>query len=205
MYPGFRDIYSRHIDEAKFGDVKATKLRALKERLTFVLHVLKECPYPSGSRKRTELLQRLLSAKIPLKHDKSKAPQKTTWLSWLSSPKLPFLIRLKPTDEEPLPKEETQIKSHISDSDFLYELKRTQEMDLAEPIHEAFALVYSHLSSLIDTTVNKVTHAVLRMQQDERKKIVKREVEQEERMALDRIAATFIRDVNRKSTGRRTS
>lgn len=188
----------------------ATKFKSLKERLTFVLHVLKEFPYLPGSRQRTELVLALLSAddfrnaqQIRLKYDKGNGPQKTTWFSWLPSPR--FLTWSKGTDEESLPKEATQIKSDISDSDFLHELKGIQDTDLADPIHEAFALVYSHLSSLINTTVKKATRAVSRMQQDERKKTVRREIEVEERRALDRIVANFIRDVNQNSSGRRTS
>ena len=190
----------------------ATKFKSLKERLTFVLHVLKESPCPPGTGERTELVLALLSAddlrdaqQIRAKYEKGKGPQKPAWLSWLPSPKLPFLTWSKPTDEKSLQKEETLIKSDISDSDFLRELKDIQDTDLADPIHEAFALVYSHLSSLIDTTVNKATRAVLRMQQNERQKIVKGENEEEESRALGHIAANFIRDVNQNSSGKATS
>jgi hypothetical protein len=192
--------------------VKATKFKSLKERLAFLLHVLKERRYVPGSIKRTELVQALLSAdnihvaqEILLKHDKSKGAPKASWLPWPPFPKFPYLFTWSKRTDESLPKEATQIRSVISDSDFLHELKGIQDTDLAVPIHEAFVLVYSHLSSLINATVNKVTHAVLRMQQDKCRKIVEREIMEEKGGALDRIMANFIRDVNRNSTGRRTS
>jgi hypothetical protein len=111
----------------------------------------------------------------------------------------------KVTDEESLRKEMRRIANGISDSDFLLELKGIEDEGLKVPIQEAVALVNTQLASLVDTTVNKLTHAVLRMQQDECKKSVKLEVEVEKRKVLGGALVNFIRDINKNSTGRQTS
>jgi hypothetical protein len=61
------------------------------------------------------------------------------------------------------------------------------------------------LSSLIDTTVKKMTLAVLRMQQDECRKKIQREIETEERKVLRGKLVDFIQEINKVSAGRETS
>jgi hypothetical protein len=58
------------------------------------------------------------------------------------------------------------------------------------------------LSLSVDTTVNKLTRAVLRMQEDECKKIIQREIETEQRKVLGGVLMNFIRDINKNSAGR---
>jgi hypothetical protein len=209
LYHDFDNIYRRHVDEAKFEVVEATAFRTLKQRLTPVLQHLKEHPRP-GSRKRTELIQAFLSVddlrhaeQVPLKSDTNKEPVKSHWFQTVTIALNP-LTWFKGTNESPR-KEAWKITSNISDSEFLRELKVIQDKDLADLIHEAMALAHSSLSSSIDNTVTKMTRAVLQMQQEECKRSVKREIEAEERSALDDIRVGFIRDVNQQSAGRRTS
>jgi predicted transposase YbfD/YdcC len=207
LYPAFNDIYRRHVDKAKFNVVKATAFRALKQRLTFVLHHLNERPQ-LGSKRRTELIQALLSVddlrnaeQVLLKSDKDKESVKPSWFSTAMN----YFTWSKGTNEESLQKEARKITSDITDSDFLRDLKGMQDKDLADPIREAMALAHSNLSSLIDDTVKKMTHAVLHMQLEECKRRVKREIETEERCALNDIRVKFIRDLNQNSAGRRIS
>ena len=95
----------------------------------------------------------------------------------------------------------------ISDSAFLAELKGMQDKDLVAPINEAMDLAHTYLSSLIDETVSAMTYPVLKMQQEEWTRRVGREVETDEREALDGILVDFIRYINLSHTasGRRTS
>jgi hypothetical protein len=109
------------------------------------------------------------------------------------------------TDEDSLRKEMKKIENDISDSDFLLELKGMEDEDLKDPIHEAVTLANTHLASLIDATVNKMTHLVLKMQQDEAKKNIRHESETEERKVLGAALVKFIQDINKNSAGRRTS
>jgi phage terminase large subunit len=133
--------------------------------------------------------------------DKNKESGKTSWFSTLTS----ILPWSKVTDEESLRKEMKKISSGISDSDFLLGLKGIEDEDLKVPIQEAVSLANTQLSSSVDATVKKLTHAVLRMQQDECKKNLQHEVETEQRKVLDSSLLSFIRDINKKSVGRRPS
>jgi hypothetical protein len=99
----------------------------------------------------------------------------------------------------------TKIANDVSDSDFLRRLKSVQDEELKNALGEAVALASAQLSSSIDATVNKLTHAVLRMQQEECKKRIQRQIEDKERKVLGRTRVNFIRDINRNSIGRRTS
>ena len=69
----------------------------------------------------------------------------------------------------------------------------------------AVDLACCQLSSSIDTAVKKMTHEVLRMQQDECKRSLQHEIETEERKELGNIMANFIQAINKTSAGRRTS
>ena len=207
MYPDFDNIYRRQIDKAKFDVVKSTEFRTLKERLTFVLHHLNERPQ-LAPKKRTELIQALLSVDdlrdaqhVLRESDKTKESAKSSWFSMAMG----LLTWSKVTNEESLRKEARKITKNITDSEFLRELKDIQDKDLVAAIHEAMALAHSYLSSSIDVTVNKMTHAVLQMQEEECKRRVRREIETEERNALDDIRVKFIRDVNQNFAGRGTS
>ena len=187
--------------------MKGRDFKILKRRLAFICHLLREQP-DITPKKRTELINALLS-EGDLRHvqqvinnsDKSKESGKTSWFSTFTS----ILPWSKVTDEESLRKEMKKISSDISDSDFLLGLKGIEDEDLKVPIQEAVALANTQLASSVDSTVKKLTHAVLRMQQDECKRNLQHEVETEQRKMLGGVLLTFIRDINKNSVGRRPS
>ena len=200
VYRDFNTIYKRHIEDAKFDVVKGHGFKFLKRRLTFICHLLRE-HRDITAEKRTEFIDALFSeddvcdAQLiinNLKSEKTKGSRKTSRLS------------LKFTDEESLRKEMKKIANNISDSEFLLELKGIEDEDLKDPIQEATVLANTQLASSVDATVRKLTHAVLKMQQDECKKNIRHEIETEQRKVLDGALVKFIRDVNENSAGRRT-
>ena len=199
IYSEFNTIYNRHVEDAKFGVVKGSGFKFLKRRLTFICHLLGEYRDVTP-KKRTELIDALLSeddilhVQRVLKSETNKGHGKTVSFSW---PRI--------TNEECLRKEMDKIANGFSDSNFLLELKGIDDEDLKVPIQEAVALANTQLASLGDATVDKLTHAVLRMQQDECKKNIQHEIETEQRKALGGALVNFIRDVNEHSVGRRTS
>ena len=199
VYRDFNTIYKRHIEDAKFDVVKGHGFKFLKRRLTFICHLLRE-HRDITAKQRTELIDALFSEDdicdallIINKSEKTKVSRKTSRLL------------LKFTEEESLRKEMKKIANNISDSEFLLELKDIEDEDLTNPIQEATVLAYTQLASSVDATVRKLTHAVLKMQQDECKKNIQHEVETEQRKALGGALVNFIRDVNKSSVGRRTS
>jgi hypothetical protein len=109
------------------------------------------------------------------------------------------------TDEELLRKDLKKITNGVSDSDFLLQLKDVDDKDLEAPIQAAVDLACGQLSSSIDTAVKKMSPAVLRMQTDECKRSLQREIETEERKELGDIFVNFSQAINIASAGRRSS
>jgi hypothetical protein len=208
LHRDFNGIYKRHVDEAKFDGVKGHEFKSLKERLIAVRHLLEKHP-DVGPGKRTELIQAVLSEdnlqraqQIFPKSDKNNQSGKTSsyWSTFTG-----LFSGSKETDEESLRTDVKKITSSTSDSSFLLQLEGVDDRDLEVAIKAAVDLACSQLSSSIDTAVKKMTHAVLRMQQDECRKLMQREIETEERKVLDGKLAEFIQVINKVFDGRRTS
>ena len=185
--------------------VKGPEFTFLKERLTFVRHLLKE-RRDLSPKKRAELIQTLLSEddirkQVIPQPDKSKAARRPSLVSRFTA----VSSWPKGADEESLRKEMKKMANGISDADFLLELKGIDDEDLKVPTQEAVDLAQTQLSRSIDATVKKMTPAVLQMQQDECKKGIQQQVETEQRNALHGVVVNFIQDVNKNSAGRRTS
>lgn len=204
QYNEFNGIYKRHVDDAKFGVVKGPEYQSLKERLIAVRYLLEKYP-ELAPEKRKELIQAVLSEdnlqraqQVFPKPDQS---GKTSLFSKLTG----FFSGSKETDEESLRKELRKIKSGTSDSGFLLQLKGVDDKELEAPIQAVMNLACGQLISSIDTAVKKMTHAVLRMQQDECKRSMQREIEAEKRKELRGIFVDFIQVINKVSAGRRTS
>ena len=207
LYPGFGNIYKRYAEEAKFGVVKGPEFKFLKERLTFLRHLLKEHK-ELAPRNRTELIQALLSEgdlrhaqQVIPRSDKNTEAGTTSLFSRFTA----VLSWSKGTDEESLRKEIRKMATGISDRDFLLELTGIEDEDLKATTQEVMVVAHTQLSSSIDATVNKMAHAVLRMQQEECKNRVQREIETERRKELSGALVNFIRDVNENSIGRKAS
>ena len=206
LYRGFDSLYRRHVEDAKFGEVKGPEFAFLKERLSFLRHLLKE-RRDLSPRKRKELIQTLLSeddirnAKQVIPKPENHKPARRSSLVSRFTAVSPWP---KGTDEESLRKE-MKIANSISDADFLLDLKGMDDEDLNAPGREAVDLAHTELSLSIDTTVKNMTHAVSQMQQDERKRGIQQQVEAAQEEVLHGVLVNFIRDINKNSAGRRTS
>ena len=207
VYRDFDDIYKRHIDNAKFSAVKGFEFKLSKDRLIAAQHLLQKYPELTPGR-RTELIQAVLSEdnlhraqQVFPKPDNNNQSGKTSIWSKLAG----FLPWSKETDEESLRKELKKITSGVTDSDFLLQLKGIDDKELEAPIQAVVDLACAQLSSSIDSTVKKMTHSVLRMQQEECKRSLQREIEMEERKLVRGILVDFIHAINKISAGRRSS
>lgn len=207
LYPDFNSIYKFHVDDAKFHAVKGPEFKFLKERLVAILHVSEKYP-DLAPEKRSEFIQAALSKdnlqrahQIFPKPDKNDQPGSSSVLWKFTG----FLSGSKGTGEEILRKDLKKMTKGISDSDFLFQLKDVDDEDIGAPIKAAVDLACGQLSSSIDTAVKKMTHEVLRMQQDECKRSLQHEIETEERKELGDIMVNFIQAINKTSAARRTS
>jgi hypothetical protein len=176
----------RHAPRAALGVVTVSdaKFRSAKKRLTAACD-----------------LRHTQSASV--KSDKKKDAKKRSSMS----KRITNSFWSKNTSDESLQKEVNNMTRNISDSAFLGELKDIQDKDSGAPDHEAVVLARTYLSSLIDSIVNAMTYPMLKMQQEERTRRVRDEVETCKTKALDVILANFIREINLNSTtgGQRTS
>lgn len=207
LYNGFDSLYRSHVEVADFGVVKGPEFKFLKERLTFVCHLLRE-HRDLSPRKRTELIQTLFSdddirhaRQVISKADKSKAARRPSLISRFTA----VASWPKGVDEESLRKEMKKIADSTSDADFLLELKNIEDEDLKAPTLEAVDLARTQLSVSIGATVKNMTDAVLQMQQDERKKGIQQQLEVSQGEMLHDVLLDFIRDVNKNCAGRTTS
>jgi hypothetical protein len=212
LYPDFGDIYQRHVKDAKFETIRGPDFRFLKQHLALLCDLL-EKNQNMGSENRTELIQALISEGdlrrarqvLPKCETNKKSGVLVGAVMSLATSIQGFLPGLKDTDEGSLRKEMERIAKGFSDSDFLLNLKSVHDEDLQPPIQEAMVLAQTQLSSSIDSAVKKMTHAVLQMQQSLCRKIVKAEIEAEERKLLGDALLAFIREINACSAGRKKS
>jgi hypothetical protein len=207
LYHDFNGIYKSHVDDAKFDIVKGHDFKSLKERLIAVYHLLEKHP-EVGTRERTDLIRAILSEddlqraqKIFPKSNSNQSKKKTSWWSAVTG----FFSGSKETDKESLRTDVKKITSSTSDSDFLLWLKGIDDKDLEDAIQAAVKFACSQLSSSIDAVVKKMTHSVLRMQQNECKRLMQLEKEAGERKELGGILADFIQAINKVADRRRTS
>ncbi|KAI9434837.1 hypothetical protein H4582DRAFT_1855657 [Lactarius indigo] len=207
VYPGFDSLYQRHL-EKKFDTVKGSDFKFLKERLMLVRHLLGK-NQDLDPEKRGELIRALLS-EGNLHEAQKMLPNSEKKESGL----IAKALRIVPffgghsdveSEEEALKQEMKKIARAVSDSDFLLGLKSIEIEGLQPAIQEAETLAHTSFSSLIDTTVKTMTHAVLNMQLDTCKKEIQKDVQAKEARALSDALLDFIRDLNSKSVGRRNS
>ena len=208
IYPDFDSIYQKHL-EKKFNSVKGSDFKFLKERLLLVQHLIGK-HHELDPEKRVELIQTLFlegslneARKLLPNTDKKKEYGLMTKSLRILQPL--FGGQSMEPEEDSLRREMKKIASAISDSVFLLGLKNLETEDLRPAIQEAETLAYPSLSSSIDDTVTKMTHAVLHMQQDSCKKAIQKEIRTEEARALKGVLVDFIRDLNAKSAGRNKS
>ncbi|KAH9056526.1 hypothetical protein EDB87DRAFT_1636600 [Lactarius vividus] len=209
LYPSFGGIYQRHL-EKKFDSVKGSDFKFLKERLMLVRHLLGK-NQDLDPEKRAELIRALLSegnlreAHKMLPDSDKKKETGVIAMGWRIYKVISGGKSSTDSEEEALNKEMKKIEKAFSDSDFLLGLKVVEIEELRPAIEEAETLAHTSLSSLIDTTVNAMTHSVLRMQQDSCRKEIQKEVQANEARALSNALVDFIRELNAKSEGRKDS
>jgi len=103
---------------------------------------------------------------------------------------------LSPVIAESLKREMKVLAAQLSDSQFLLELKGVDNKELLPTIQDIETLVHSLHSSLIDKTVGALTHTVVAMQQEHRKRAIQDELKNEEMKLRNEVLVGFIRGLN---------
>ncbi|KAI9443933.1 hypothetical protein H4582DRAFT_2125919, partial [Lactarius indigo] len=205
LYPEFEGIFRKCVKDAKFDDVprKSRDFRALKLGVISLWHLLEQ-----NKRLRSETRSALFKALVN-DHNFQQAfqvlPKKSivtriissfsrsiSWSIWSGA---------DPKVEETFKNEMKQAAAQIPDSQFLQQLESTNEDDLRSAAQDAKAIAQSELLSSIDTVVEKMTHAILAMQQDTCGRSLHFQIANEEREVLNNALAEFIREINKQSVG----
>ena len=201
LYPDFRSVYHRHIQNARFSVAlrRDPDFENRKLRMVSVKHLLdKHRNLPMETR--AILIQTLLKGDfhrarnmLP-KTDGKKSADSGGWGSLFSG-----------GSGQNLDRDMRMLAGNISDSQFLLDLNGISDKETRSAIQEIEALAHARLASTIDATVKAMTRNVLAMQLDSCTRSMQHEIESEGRKSLNTTLANFIRDVNAQSFGRRDS
>ncbi|KAI9453856.1 hypothetical protein BJY52DRAFT_1189313 [Lactarius psammicola] len=205
LYPTFESIFQKHVKDAKFDGVlkKSLDFKALKLDVVSLWH-LQERHGSLDPETRSALVQALL-----VEHNIQRALQLLEETDGnTNGPSVVtrlFSYWTGSRGEESFKNQMKTTAANLPDSRFLKRLESADDKDLRSTVQNAKALAQRELSYSIDTAANKMTHAVLAMQQDNCRMFVQLEVENEERKVLADALVEFIREINKKSAGRRNS
>ena len=201
LYPEFRSVYHRRIENARFSVAlrRDPYFESRKLRMVAVKHLLdKHQNLPTENR--SVLIQTLLKGdfnraqNLLSKIDGKKRSDSGGWGSLFSG-----------GSGDTLNRDMRMLAGNISDSQFLLELNGISDTDTRAAIQEIEALAHAQLATVIDTTVKGITRNVLAMQVDSCTRSMQHEMESEGRKSLKSALVEFIRDINARSSGRRDS
>ncbi|KAH9016242.1 hypothetical protein EDB85DRAFT_1898280 [Lactarius pseudohatsudake] len=200
LYPEFEGTFEKCVKDAKFGDIprKGQDFKALKLGVISLLH-----PLDQNKNLRSETRSALFKALV-IDHDfqhASKILSKSSYAisRWFRSlwadPKESFQIKMKKT------------AAKVPDSQFLQQIETqcTNDEGFRNVVQIAKTLAQTELLSSIDAVVQKMTDAVLEMQQVNCGRSVRLKVENEERGVLNNALVEFIREINKQSVARQHS
>ncbi|KAH9047539.1 hypothetical protein EDB83DRAFT_2267127 [Lactarius deliciosus] len=202
LYPDFRSIYNKHVQNARFGIAlrRDSYFQNRKLRLVAVRHLDKHPDLPSQTR--SELIQALLKGdfygaqQLLSKTDGEKHAEPGGWAVG---------NLFSGSSGDILNRDTKMLAGSISDSQFLLDMEGITDTETRSAIQEIEALAHAQLASAIDATVKAMTRNVLAMQQEYCTRSVQHEIESEERKSLNNALVEFVRDVNEQSSGRRDS
>ncbi|KAI0253465.1 hypothetical protein BJV78DRAFT_1153081 [Lactifluus subvellereus] len=203
LYPGFRNIYQRCFQNARFDTILRLNPRfeSWKLRLTTLRYLFRKY-HRLVSEGRAELIKTVLfegnfrrAQQIILKMDNKKQSSTDTWSLFSGSG----------GSEDSLEREMRTLAAKVPDSQFLVVMKGVEDDDMRSAIEELESFAHKQLASSIDATVKTMARAVLTMQQEHCERSIQHEMESEERKSRSNALVKFIQDINAQSVGRRDS
>jgi hypothetical protein len=200
LYPGFRAIYQKHFDNARFdialrldSRFESKKLRLLSARY------LLDRNQKIDTEARADLIGAVLEGNFRRavqtlnKTDEKKGSGLSAW---------PGRSLFSGSGEGSLEKEMKTLTARTSDSHFLFLMKSEGVEELRPVIKDVEELAYAQLKVSIDATVKTMARAVSAMQQQQCEKSIQHEMESQERKARRKVLAKFIQDINAQTVGR---
>lgn len=198
--PEFPNTFRKLFQDARFdialrrnGDFEACKLR-----LVAVQHLKKH--QRLRPEKRADLIQSLLQgdfdhAQRLLSDDKKPAAM----VRFVFSAVVTFLP--SPSDAESLKNEMKRFAAQLPDSQFLSQLKSIDDVELLPIMQDVETIAHSLLSSLIDETVESMTHKMAVTQQEHYNRAIQDKFRIEEVELRNKLLVEFIQGLNAQSAG----
>jgi len=206
LYPGFRTIYQKHFDNARFDTALRLDPRFESQKLRLLsLRYLFDKNQQLDTEARADLIRTVLSEgnfrRAQQAFPKTNEKKRSGPSAWAGH----TFFSTSGGYEGSLEKEMKALAARVPDAHFLLMMKSEGDEELRPAIEDVEELAYSQLEVSIDTVVKTMTRAVSAMQQEHCERAVQHEMESEERKARGKVLLKFIRDINEQAAGRQDS
>ena len=206
LYPGFRAIYQKYFDNARFDTTLRLDARfeSQKLRLLSVRYLLDKNQH-LGSEARTDLIRAVIfegdfrrAQQMLPRADEKKRSGPSGWAGRA-------LFAASTSSEGSLEREMKALAARVPDAHFLLMMKSEADEELRPVIEEVLDLAYAQLNASIDAVVKTMACAVSAMQQEYCVRAIQHEMETEERKSQNKVLIEFIQDINAQALGRQDS
>ena len=206
LYPGFRPIYQKYFDNARFDTTLRLdpRFESQKLRLLSVRYLLEKNQH-LGTEARADLIRTVLfegdfrrAQQIFPRTDEKKRSGPGAWAGRALFPG-------SGSSEGSLEREMKALAARVPDAHFLLMMKSEADEEMRPVIEEVLDLAYAQLSVSIDAAVKTMARAVSNMQQEHCERAIQHEMETEERKSRNNVLIRFIQDINAQALGRQDS
>jgi hypothetical protein len=209
LYPGFRAIYQKYFNNARFDTAlrldsrfESQKLRLLSVRYLF------ERNQHLDPEARADLIRTIISEgdfrraqQMLPRADEKKRTGPSGWAGVAGR----ALFSASTSSEDSLEREMKALAARVPDAHFLLMMKSEADEELRPVIEEVLDLACAQLNVSIGAVVKTMAHAVSAMQQEHCERAIQHEMETEERKSRNKVLAKFIQDINTQALGRQAS
>jgi hypothetical protein len=202
LYPGFRAIYQKYFDNARFDTTLRLdpRFESQKLRLLSVRYLLEKNQH-LGTEARADLIRTVLfegdfhrAQQMFPKVDEKKRSGPSAWAG--------RALFSGSSSEGFLEREMKALAARVPDAHFLLMMQSEANEELRPVIEEVLDIAFAQLNASIDTVVKTMVRAVSTMQQDHCERAIQHETETEERKLRNKVLIQFIQDINAQALGR---
>lgn len=206
LYPGFRAIYQKYFDNARFDTTLRLdpRFESQKLRLLSVRYLLEKNQH-LGTEARADLIRTVLfegdfrrAQQMFPNVDEKKRSGPSAWAGRA-------LFSGSTNSEGFLEREMKALAARVPDAHFLLMMQSEANEELRPVIEEVLDLAFAQLNASIDTVVKTMVRAVSTMQQEHCERAIQHEMETEERKSRNKVLIQFIQDINAQALGRQDS
>jgi hypothetical protein len=209
LYPGFRSIYQKHFDTARFDTASRLDPRFESQKLRLIsVRYLLDKNQQLDAEVRADLIRTILvegnfcrAQQVFPATDEKKRSDSSAWAEVAGR----ALFSGSGGSEGSLEKEMRGLATKVPDAHFLFTMKNEKDEQLRPAIVEVEELAFSRLNVLIDATVKTMVHAVSAMQGEYCERAIQHEMDNEERKSRNKLLLQFIRDINSQADARQDS